>query len=186
VSKGLSGTKGDSLWAFTDPVTEMLRNCRGKDGHINLRDMGMGPAKGKRSPAAERQAAMLQADRDVDYFLFTASGEPVRLVINDQAVKMTFRMVRGMVVMQTDHDTGIGAMTEYILKLMSGYPGLSRHIILEQLCAEYGDDTAQKVAEWERKGPQTGSTWVESWSKNLSSMFGHVLRMTKDIPKLKW
>jgi hypothetical protein len=164
----------------------MFRNSRGKDGQISLRDMGLGPAKGKRSPAAERQAAMLQADRDVDYFLFTASGEPVRLVINDQAVKMTFRMVRGMVIMQTDHDTGIGAMTEYILELMSGYPGLSRRIILEQLCAEYGDDTAQKVTEWKQKSPQTGSTWVESWSKNISNIFGHILRMTKDISQLKW
>ncbi|KAG1812917.1 uncharacterized protein BJ212DRAFT_439583 [Suillus subaureus] len=133
VSKGLSGTKGDSLWAFGDsnPAVDMIRNLGKKKGHhlTSLRDVGVNPCKGKRSPAAERQAEMLEADRNVDYFLFTASGETVRFVIDDPGAKMVFRINRGVIMMQTG-DTGLDAMGEYMLKVMSGYPGLSRDIIL--------------------------------------------------------
>ncbi|OAX42693.1 hypothetical protein K503DRAFT_733073 [Rhizopogon vinicolor AM-OR11-026] len=136
VSKGLSGTKEDDLWAFTDPVTAMIRNSRNQDGHVALRDIGLGAPTAKRSPAAELQAEMLEANRDVDYFLFTASGKPVRFVIDDSAAKITFKIVRGMVPTQPAETPHLGAMAEYMLKLMSGYPGLSRDIILKQLCAE--------------------------------------------------
>jgi len=35
---------------------------------------------------------MLEVGKDANYFLFTASGEPVCFAIDDSAVKMTFRM----------------------------------------------------------------------------------------------
>lgn len=176
VSKGLSGTKGDSLWAFGDsnPAANLIRSLDKKEGgHLrSLRDVGVNPCKGKRSPAAELQANMLEADRNVDYFLFTAKGEPVRFVIDDPGAKMVFRINRGMVMTQTS-ETGLDAMGEYILKLMSGYPGLSRDIILKQLCKEHGADTTKKIVQLERKTRQRGKgTFIESWVKDSASVFG--------------
>ncbi|KAG2107653.1 uncharacterized protein F5147DRAFT_753510 [Suillus discolor] len=176
VSKGLSGTKGDSLWAFGDsnPTAEMLRNFD-KEGRqlTSLRDIGVNPCKGKRTPAAERQAEMLEADRNVDYFLFTASGEAVRFVIDDPGAKMIFRINRGWVMTQVTSDTGVDAMGEYILKVMSGYPGLSRSIILKQLCEEHGEGTTEKIAWLEKKSREHGkSTFIEGWVKDSSPLFG--------------
>ncbi|KAG1779881.1 hypothetical protein EV702DRAFT_1178145 [Suillus placidus] len=159
VSKGLSGTKGDSLWAFSDfnPAVDLIRNLGKMEGRslTSLRDIGVNPCKGKRSPAAERQAEMLEATRNVDYFLFTASGETVRFVIDDPGAKMIFRINRGVIMTQTG-DTGLDAMGEYMLKLMSGYPGLSRDIILKQLCEEHGADTTKKIMRLERKSRARG------------------------------
>jgi len=169
VSKGLSGTKGDSLWAFSDPITDMFRNNLPKN-MTSIRDLGVGTCEGKRSPAAQRQAEMLEADKDVDYFLFTATGEPVRFVIDDPGAKMVFRINRLGIMTQTS-DLGVEPMGEYMINLMSGYPGLSRAIILKQLCAEYGSDITKKVAEFEQKSRQRGTrTFIESWSKNWSKM----------------
>ncbi|KAG2345776.1 hypothetical protein BDR05DRAFT_974746 [Suillus weaverae] len=156
---GLSGTKGDSLWAFGRGLT-------------SLRDIGVNPCKGKRSPAAERQAEMLEANRNVDYFLFTASGETVRFVIDDPGAKMIFRINRGVIMTQTG-DTGLDAMGEYMVKFMSGYPGLSRDIILKQLCEEHGADTTNKIMRLERKSRERGkSTFIEGWLKDSSNVFG--------------
>lgn len=176
VSKGLSGTKGDSLWAFGDsnPAVDLIRNLPKKEGrHLtSLRDIGVNPCKGKRSPAAELQAQMLEADRNVDYFLFTASGKTVRFVIDDPGAKMIFRMQRG-VIMTRSGDTGLDAMGEYILKVMSGYPGLSRNIILKQLCEEHGADTTRKIVSLERKSRERGkSTFIEGWVKDSANVFG--------------
>ncbi|KAG1737183.1 hypothetical protein EDB19DRAFT_1637176 [Suillus lakei] len=175
VSKGLSGTKGDSLWVFRDsnPAIDLMRNlAKGGRSFTSLRDIGVSPCMGKRSPAAERQAEMLEADRNVDYFLFTASGETVRFVINDPGVKMVFRVNRGVIMTQTG-DTGLDSMGEYMLKHMSGYPGLSRDIILKQLCAEHGADTAEKVVRLERTTRERGkSTFIEGWLKDTENVFG--------------
>ncbi|KAG2137598.1 uncharacterized protein EDB93DRAFT_1253605 [Suillus bovinus] len=176
VSKGLSGTKGDSLWAFgeSNPAVELIRNCGKKEGRslTSLRDIGVNPCKGKHSPAAERQAQMLEDDRDADYFLFTASGETVRFVIDDPGAKMIFRINRGTIMTQTG-DTGLDAMGEYMLKLMSGYPGLSRNIILKQLCEEHGADTTKKIVRLEKKSRERGkSTFIEGWVKDSSNVFG--------------
>ncbi|KAG1774140.1 hypothetical protein EV702DRAFT_1180918 [Suillus placidus] len=176
VSKGLRGTKGDSLWAFgdSDPAVELIRNLGKKEGRglTSLRDIGVNPCKGKRSPAAERQAEMLEANRNVDYFLFTASGETVRFVIDDPGARMIFRINRGVIMTQTG-DTGLDAMGEYMVKLMSGYPGLSRDIILKQLCEEHGADTTKQIVRLERKSRECGkSTFIEGWLKDSSNVFG--------------
>ncbi|KAG1907964.1 uncharacterized protein F5891DRAFT_938647 [Suillus fuscotomentosus] len=170
------GTKGDSLWAFgdSDPTANMIRDFGKKEGrHLtSLRDIGVNPCKGKRTPAADRQAEMLEADRNVDYFLFTASGEAVRFVIDDPGAKMIFRINRGW-VMTKSSDTGLDAMGEYILKAMSGYPGLSRRIILKQLCEEHGAGTTKKIMGLEKKSREHGkSTFIEGWVKDSSSVFG--------------
>ncbi|KAG1750908.1 hypothetical protein EDB19DRAFT_1603958, partial [Suillus lakei] len=130
-------------------ITNMICNLpRDKDRTMCLADITIGPYKGQHSSAAECQAKMLEADKDVDYFLFTASNALVCFVINDLEVKMVFWINRCMYMTQTA-DSGLKPMAEYMLKLMSGYPGLSQDIILRQLCAEYRDDTTEKVAEWE-------------------------------------
>jgi hypothetical protein len=153
----------------------MIRNLGKKEGrHLtSLKDIGVNPCKGKRSPAAERQAQMLEADKNVDYFLFTANGETVRFVIDDPGAKMIFRINRGVIMMQTG-DTGLDAMGEYMLKVMSGYPGLSRDIILKQLCEEHGADATRKIVWLERKSRERGkSTFIESWVKDSANVFGN-------------
>ncbi|KAG2075628.1 hypothetical protein BDR04DRAFT_1149975 [Suillus decipiens] len=176
VTRGLSGTKGDSLWAYsdTDPVANLLRNIPKTNARFTLRDIGVNPCKGKRSPAAERQAEMLEADKDADYFLFTASGKPIRFVIDDLGAKMIFRINRGITMTQPTDTVGVKAIGEYMIKLMSKHPGLSRDIILKQLCAEYGDDTAEQIAKLERGARQqeTG-TFIESWVTDCSKLFGN-------------
>ncbi|KAG1734548.1 hypothetical protein EDD22DRAFT_787874 [Suillus occidentalis] len=176
VSKGLKGTKGDSLWAFGDsnPTADFLRSLDKKEGRPlrSLRDIGVNPCKGKRSPAAERQAQMLEADRNVDYFLFTPRGETVRFVIDDPGAKMIFRIHRGEILTQTDN-TGLGSMGEYLLKKMSGYPGLNRNIILKQLCEEHGADTTREIVRLEQTSRKHGkSTFLEGWVKDSASVFG--------------
>ncbi|KAG1734023.1 uncharacterized protein EDB91DRAFT_1084174 [Suillus paluster] len=173
VSKGLSGTKGDKFWVLDTPVADMLRSLpQPRDGSFTIRDIGVGPCKGQRSPAAERQTKMLEADKNVDYFLFTASGEPVRFVIDDPGAKMIFRVVRGMIMTDTANK-GVESIAEYILKFMSGYPGLSRDIILKQLCAEYGEGIAEGVVLVERDSRKRGvNTLIESLIKDSSGVFG--------------
>lgn len=178
MTRGLSGTKGDFLWAFSDsdPVANLMRNLPKKEGRLTLRDIGVNPCNGKRSPAAERQAKMLEADKDVDYFLFTASGEPVRFVIDDLGAKMIFRINCGMIMTQPTDTTGVNAIGEYLLKLMSNYPGLSRDIIIKQLCEEYGEDIAEKIVELEQVSQKLGaSTFLDTWLKDFSSIFGNFL-----------
>lgn len=176
VTKGLSGTKGDSLWAFSDsnPCANLMRNLPKKEGRFTLRDIGVNPCRGKRSPAAERQAEMLEADKDVDYFLFTAKGERVRFVIDDLGAKMIFRVNRGVIMTQPSDTTGVNALAEYILKRMSNYPGLSRDIIIKQFCEEYGEDIAEKIVELEQVSQKRGeSTFFDSWLKDFSNIFGN-------------
>ncbi|KAG1881071.1 hypothetical protein F4604DRAFT_1578111 [Suillus subluteus] len=173
VTRGLSGTKGDSLWAFSDsdPVANLLRNLPER---FTLRDIGVNPCKGKRSPAAERQAVMLEADKDADYFLFTASGERVRFVIDDRGAKMIFRTNRGVAMMQPTDTASASALGEYMLRLMSKYPGLSRDIILKQLCAEYGDDITEDIVQLERQSQERGTgTFIEFFLKDWSKVFGN-------------
>lgn len=179
-SKGLSGTKDDDLWQFSGgqmgPIADMMRNLpTNRDGTVDIANVGVGPCKGRRSPAAERQAEMLEADKDADYFLFTASDVPVRFVIDDPGAKMVFRINRRMIMTQTA-DSGLEPMAEYMLKHMGGFPGLSRDIIFKQLCAEYGNNTTRKVVEWERKSRERGvstGTVIGSLSKDFMKVFGH-------------
>lgn len=160
------------------PIADMMRGLpSNQDGTVSVGDIGVGPCKGQRSPAAERQAKMLEADKDVDYFLFTADDVPVRFVIDDPGGKSVFRINRRMFMTQTA-DSGLEAMAEYMLKHMSGYPGLSRDIILKQLCAEHGNDTTEKVVEWERKTRERGigtGTVIGSLSKDFMKIFGNAV-----------
>ncbi|OJA20576.1 hypothetical protein AZE42_05368 [Rhizopogon vesiculosus] len=96
-------------------------------------------------------------------------------------VKTAFRIMRASAMM---HDIGAEVVAEYILKLASGYPGLSRDIILKQLCAEYGDDTPQELAKLERDKPggMGSDTLIESIAKDFSRFGYQSLRMLSDIP----
>lgn len=178
VSKGLKGTKGDHLWKYTSDQISMFVDTirdlpKNQDGTMSITGVGVGPCNGQRSPAAERQAKMLEADKDVDYFLFTSNDVPVRFVIDDPGAKIVFRIHRRMLMMQAS-DSGLGALAEYMLKHMSGYPGLSRDIILKQLWAEHGNDTMEKVAEWEQRIQEHGIGAIESVSKDFMKTFGHI------------
>lgn len=158
------------------PIADMMCGLpTNQDGTVDIANIGVGPCKGQRSPAAKRQADMLEADKEADYFLFTANGVPVRFVIDDSGAKMVFRIHRRMYMTKTA-DSGLEAMAEYMLKHMSGYPGLSRDIILKQLCTEYGNNTAKRVAEWEQRARELGigtGTVIGSMSKDFMKILGH-------------
>ncbi|KAG1834131.1 hypothetical protein EV424DRAFT_1341436 [Suillus variegatus] len=89
-------SQGDSLWAFSDSDSVAKEGWEWKIHSVN-------PCKGRCSPAAERQAEMLEVDKDVD---FTSSGESVRSVIDDLGAKMVFRINRGVMMMHNSAEYG--------------------------------------------------------------------------------
>jgi hypothetical protein len=121
------------------------------------------------SQALQRQLSLINADKEADYFLFDDDDRPVRVVLHGMWIKMAFRIFRSD-ILSTSEQNGLGAIAEYLIKVMGQKPGLSRETILRQLQNEYGGDVASKVAEWERKAAENGfegSTFLENMSRNL-------------------
>jgi hypothetical protein len=129
------------------------------------------------SQALQRQLSLINADKEADYFLFDTDDLPVRVVLHDTWMKMAFRIIRSDVLSSSEQN-GLGAIAEYLIKVMGQKPGLSRETILRQLQNEYGGDVAPKVAEWERKAAENGlegSTFLESMSRNLMTTIPSVV-----------
>lgn len=171
VSKGLPGTAGDSMWAFPDPpdvVKDLVPNA---SGNVSITSIGAGQAQYTRSSALQLQVTLIEANKGADYFLFKSTGMPIPFIVPDTWAKMVFRLMRKD-TMSNAEKKGLEPIAEYMLKHMADKPGLSREIILRQLCAEYGDDTARKVIQFERRSEERGSglTFIESMSKGLGAM----------------
>ncbi|KAF9236271.1 hypothetical protein BU15DRAFT_50228 [Melanogaster broomeanus] len=169
VSKGLPGTAGDSIWMHKDPFVDFVRELPKNVGASEtIRAIGIGPPKYPRSQALQLQVSMLEKDKDADYFIFNAKGEPVRFAIDDAWIKMNFRTTR-RTAMSEPGMLGVDAIAEYMIKVMSTSPGLSRDILLDQLAAEYGTDIRQKLVVFEKrtKAQGKGPTFLESYSDNL-------------------
>ncbi|EGO05432.1 hypothetical protein SERLA73DRAFT_69044 [Serpula lacrymans var. lacrymans S7.3] len=178
-SKGLQGTVGDRFWAFPH-IPDSCRDIpEGPDGHITMESIDAGTPQYKRSKSLQRQVAMIEEDKDTDYFLFNSSGQPIRFTIRDMFAKMNFRILRRM-AMSTANKEGLEAMAEYMIKYMRDLPGLSRYTIVKQLCAEYGEDTKEKLTRWEKRSVEMGkkSTLVESMSQGMSAMGPQLMNFT--------
>ena len=116
--------------------------------------------------------ALLNADKDADYFLFDEDGSPVRFVLQDTWTKMAFRTLRSSVLSSGDQQQGLEAIAEYLIKMMGQKPGFNRQRILEQLRNEYGGDLVAKVAKFESMAAvneHEGSTFIEVMSQNLTA-----------------
>jgi hypothetical protein len=174
VSKRLPGTIHDPLWAYPE-VPEHLRHVVStQEGTIPLTSIGFADpnSPARHSPALQRQMALLNADKDADYFLFDEDDSPVRFVLQDTWTKMAFRTLRSSVLSSGDQQQGLEAIAEYLIKMMGQKPGFSRQRILEQLRNEYEGDLVAKVAKFESMAAvnaHEGSTFIEAMSKNLTA-----------------
>ncbi|KAH7920637.1 hypothetical protein BV22DRAFT_1020841 [Leucogyrophana mollusca] len=176
-SKRIPGTAGDCAWRIPSSLLpDYLRDSLNTGDHFEVTNLGPGKPRFRRSSALQRQVSMLETDKDADYILFSSSGEPVRFVVDDPWMKLTFRSMRAT-AMSDARQMGVGPMAEYLIKVMNGYPGLSREIMLRQFVDEYGPDARAEVVQSERKSAERlggGATFLEAMSRNMSVM-GQVL-----------
>ncbi|KAH7912342.1 hypothetical protein BJ138DRAFT_1083873 [Hygrophoropsis aurantiaca] len=177
ISKRLPGTAGDSTWAYPavpDMYREMLNNGNGRT--MNLRDIGAGTPQFVRSSALQLQVSMIEADKDADYFLFTASQEPIRFVVHEFFMKMVFRLLRTN-AMSSKERTGTCALAQYLLKEMASTPGLSKESILRQLSSEYGIDMEVALKEFTERGGPSNETFLEKMGKGVRAMGPKLMSM---------
>lgn len=169
-SKKLKGTAQDPLWKYPE-VPDHLRSLVTPGRGISVGETGFGPASAisSYSPALQRQVALLRADREADYFLFDIHDRPVRFVISDPMIKMTFRMNRSE-ALTPGADLRVETMAEYMVKAMAQRPGLSREGIFAQLQREYECDVEKQLARFSRVMAAQGypeGTFLENMSKGL-------------------
>jgi hypothetical protein len=145
----------------------------GSSGGVAPNSLGfVSPDKARdSSPALQRQISLLTADKEADYFLFNASDQPIRFVIQNAIIKMTFRLNRSF-AWSGDQNTqaGVEIMAQYLIKMMGQKPGLSREGIFRQFDGEYGGDTKTKLEEFERKSrgrTRAGETVLEMMNRNV-------------------
>jgi len=179
VSKKLSGTVHDPFWAFPDMPDHLRHVPDIQDGGIPVSSVGFPAPNSQReySQALQRQLALINADKEADYFLFDDNDCPVRVVLHDMWMKMIFRILRSDILSSSGLN-GLGVIAEYLIKVMGRKPGLSRETILSQLEKEYGSDVVPRVAEWERKAVVNGfqgGTFLESMSKGLMAFMPSVM-----------
>lgn len=128
------------------------------------------------SPALRRQVSLLTADKEADYFLFDQEDRPVRIVVDDRLVKLGLRLIRAGLFASSTQREEVVALAQYLIKIMSGRPGLSKARILAQLTSEYEMEVSERLISFERslKGNRnyTGTTFLEASSKNLFPMAG--------------
>jgi hypothetical protein len=168
VSKNLPGTVHDPFWAHPD-LPDHDRNVSIRNGVVDMASIGFSKPNPAcpHSPALQRQVSLLTGDKHADYFLFDEEDRPIRFIIHDMWMRMTFRSLRAGLLSGDFH--GLEAIAEHLIKVMAQKPGLSRERILGQLEREYGADVPMKVAAWEKKAVENGcegSTFLEVQSKS--------------------
>jgi hypothetical protein len=185
VVKKLQGTAQDPFWAFPD-IPEHLRFPVDVDpnGNVAITSIGFGNPhpSNPHSPALQRQVSLINGDKEADYFLFDDLERPIRFSISDMWTKMAFRILRSDAMFSADRK-GLEAIAEHLIKCMGQRPGLSRERILAQFNREYGEGTAEKVAEFETKGEKNGYekgvTFVEVMGKGMPGMPAMMDRLAK-------
>lgn len=181
--KNVKGTVYDPFWANSD-FPDYLRppeSTRLSDGGIPISSLGFGtlPPSRTHSPALQQQVALITSDKDADYFIFDEQDQPIRFVIHDMWMKISFRNLRSGAIFSAGQE-GLEAMAEYLIKVMADKPGLSRERILDQLSREYGENLPGMLGEWERKrvnnGYEPGSTFVET-SSNMAANTQRIMNL---------
>ncbi|EGN93743.1 hypothetical protein SERLA73DRAFT_145457, partial [Serpula lacrymans var. lacrymans S7.3] len=179
VIKVHEGTSADDNLRDCSPeVAALLKDVPiDPSGTFNISSIGSGEPRYQRSSALQYQVSLIDADKEVEYVLFTPSGFPIRFFINNRDdyetwTRINFRIVRKMAMSSARQD-GLAPMAEHLIKHAENLPGLSRDIIMRQLCAEYGAETETKVSKLEKQSALTGHglTLVESMSR-LSTKVG--------------
>ncbi|KAH7903472.1 hypothetical protein BJ138DRAFT_1020581 [Hygrophoropsis aurantiaca] len=159
-----------SAWAhpeLPDFYREMLNSGNGQT--TNLRDIGAGTPQFARSSALQLQVSKIEADKDADYFLFTAAQEPIRFVIHDFFTKFVFRLFRAN-AMSSKEQTCTCPLAQYLLKEMASTPGLSKESILRQLSSEYGIDMEAALQQFTERGGPRNETFLEKMVKGMRTM----------------
>ena len=99
VAKKLPRTIHDPYWQF--PMSDNLRGIDPSTGILSWPaevDFGTPHPDHPHNPALQRQVALLELHKSVEYFLFDDLGRSVPFVINDPQVKMCFRSTRKQVL----------------------------------------------------------------------------------------
>jgi hypothetical protein len=161
IAKKLHGTIHDLSWRYpdtSDSVRSLAESAQNGKVHVTSLGFGTPHPSNPHSPALQRQVALLEGDKDVDYVLFDDTDGAIRIILDDIYLKMDFRIVRAEVMFAVNRrDADPGIMAEYLIKVTTGnWPGLSRASILAQFEKEYGGDVAAHVAILETKGVQIG------------------------------
>jgi hypothetical protein len=175
IAKKLPGTIRDPSWRYPAisqflPLVEMT-----SDGIFPITSLGFGTPHPSRSHSAalQRQVTLLEGDRDADYYLFDHADRPIRVMIEDYSIKMSFRIARSEAMFHAE-PSGFQSMAEYLIKTMADRPGLSRARILAQFESEYGGNMAAKVDAFVAKeienGQEPGSTYLERMGAAIMTM----------------
>jgi hypothetical protein len=182
-TKQLLGTTRDHFWRYPS-LPDYARHVPTdpKEG-IELIATGFGnphPSR-PRSHALQRQVSLLTGDKHADYFLFDELDRPVRFVISDLYTRITFRQLRSEVLTSAD-PRGLGAIAEYLVKMMEHKPGLSRERIVAQLSREYSEDIGEKIAKWGQLIAQSGhpgTMFLEMIGKGLEKAMPTLMNLHK-------
>jgi hypothetical protein len=175
IAKKLHGTIHDVAWQYPD-TSDSVRSLAesAQDGKVHVTSLGFGTPhpSNPHSPALQRQVALLEGDKDVDYVLFDDTDRAIRIMIDDIHLKLDFRLVRSEVMFAVNHpDGGPGIMAEYLIKVTTGnWPGLSRASILAQFEKEYGGDVAADVAMLETQRVELGYGPGKTFFEEKSAM----------------
>lgn len=177
-SKKLRGTAHDPFWAHPSLPDHLQRTMPlGRPGGTPTTELGipdpmLAPSY---SPALRRQAALLTADTEAEYILFDKEDRPVRVVVDDEQTKFAFRILRSG-LFGTAEPRELPPIAQYLTKVMSTRPGLSKEKILAQLSSEYKSDVGQGLASFERdlakNNDYAGTTFLEATASKLLPMVG--------------
>ncbi|KAF9459187.1 hypothetical protein BDZ94DRAFT_1312645 [Collybia nuda] len=179
IAKKLPGTIHDPFW-FQPDMPDGLRNIPINDrGTVGMDSLGfIDPKNAPRySSALQRQVNLITADRDVDYFLFDNMDRPVRFVLEDPMLKMSFRIMRTE-ALSSENPKTVEGMAEHVIKVMGQKPGLSTAGIISQFNKEYGRDMTDKISRLESNRSEN-LTMPESTFLNVSqSITGDCRKLT--------
>ena len=186
IAKKLPGTIHDPFWAYPSisDALHVLHTADSKktpddsDSDAPATKLGFGtPHPARPTPhsnALQRQIALLQGERDTDYYLYDTSNSdrPIRIIF-DGVIKTCFRMIREEAMFGAGQ-AGAEALAEYLIRAVAHEAPYSREGILAQFEREYGGDMRERVERFEAEGVEQGfehgMTFVEMMCFNMMAV----------------
>jgi hypothetical protein len=107
--------------------------------------------------------SLLYGDKEADYILFDDADQPIRITIEHEFTRVTFRGIRTRALFDAVQP-GAEWMASYLIEAVGHRRGLSQRRILEQFTSEYGGDIPERVALFEAKMAEDGR---EPWVSHL-------------------
>jgi len=148
VAKKLRGTIHDQSWQYSHILEHLPfvpQSTPQDDVSTTGSEFGTPHPSFPHSPALQRQVALLENNRDVDYFLFDEADRPIAVVLNDSYLKINFRQFRFQAMFGPEQ-FGVESMAELLIKIVADRPRLSKARILVQFESEYGGNVEAKIA----------------------------------------